>query len=371
MVTGRGKAVTFVRKFFVGDWRRTLAKGAFIALSGKASIPVLPLVSVSPMQGNWLKRWDIRTDGGGMSAKAAGFTQGLHRFALPFRKCVDVEGGFARAHALWTLDGMGVWDESLVLHGISDKNVEVRLAALRVAGERILYHEASDALLEAVSQSLPDDALEVATQRLLSLSLHQKQTKAFAVRPGHTERVMKAAGEFIDKPVLAKAFMVALNPVEYLPALQTLSGNPRFHRKDHPLPQHLGFAGLAQAEEETLGALLSFAAEAPVAFRDAVLEGFRLGSKAGKYISVDLIRLKSKPSGLTAMEKSGVSEYALAILHDQLTWPGDPKFKLQKALPPLSKPELARFNQGREIYQGLLCGMPRTGRSGSQNARTR
>lgn len=275
--------------------------------------------------------------------------------ALLRNAVTNAKSGFARAHALWTLDGMGVWDESLVLHGISDKNVEVRLAALRVAGERILYHEASDALLEAVSQSLPDDALEVATQRLLSLSLHQKQTKAFAVRPGHTERVMKAAGEFIDKPVLAKAFMVALNPVEYLPALQTLSGNPRFHRKDHPLPQHLGFAGLAQAEEETLSALLSFTAEAPVAFRDAVLEGFRLGSKAGKYVSVDLIRLKSKPSGLTAMEKSGVSEYALAILHDQLTWPGDPKFKLQKALPPLTKPELARFNQGREIYQGLCA----------------
>jgi len=268
---------------------------------------------------------------------------------------INAKSGFARAHALWTLDGMGVWDESLVMDAISDTNVEVRLAALRVAGEHILYHEASDVLIEAVSQPLPDDELEVATQRLLSLSFHEKQTKAFAVRPGHTERVMKAAGEFIDKPILAKAFMVALNPFEYLPALRTLSRNPRFHRKDHPLPQHLGFACLAQADEETLTALLSFAAEAPVELRDAVLEGFRLGSKAGKYVSLDLIRLKSKPSGLTAMEKSGVSEYALAILHDQLTWPDDPKFKLQKALAPLKKPELVRFNQGRQIYQGLCA----------------
>jgi len=55
------------------------------------------------------------------------------------------------------------------------------------------------------------------------------------------------------------------------------------------------------------------------------------------------------------MEEAGVPEYSLAILYDLLTWPGDPKFKLQKALPPLSESELVRFNKGREIYQGLCA----------------
>jgi mono/diheme cytochrome c family protein len=55
------------------------------------------------------------------------------------------------------------------------------------------------------------------------------------------------------------------------------------------------------------------------------------------------------------MEEAGVPEYSLAIIYDHITWPGDPKFKLRKALPPLSQAELARFNKGREIYQGL-CG---------------
>ncbi|GIS29188.1 MAG: hypothetical protein CM15mP130_2180 [Verrucomicrobiota bacterium] len=55
--------------------------------------------------------------------------------AIPLlkRAVKNAKSGFARAHALWTLDGMGVWDESLVLSAISDKDMDVRLAALRVS----------------------------------------------------------------------------------------------------------------------------------------------------------------------------------------------------------------------------------------------
>ena len=104
--------------------------------------------------------------------------------AIPLLKKMvkQAENGLARAHALWTLDGMGVWDESLVLQAISDKDMEVRLAALRVAGERLLIGQASDALLDAMGRSLPDDDLDVASQRLLSLSFYQKQANAHTVR---------------------------------------------------------------------------------------------------------------------------------------------------------------------------------------------
>jgi hypothetical protein len=122
---------------------------------------------------------------------------------------------------------MGEWDESLVLSAIKDKNIEVRLAALRIAGERLLQHEASDALLDAVGQALPDDDLDIAAQRLMSLSFYKKQTKAHVVRAGHIERVLNAAGKFIDKEIIAKAFMVALNSAEYIPALELLSKEAR------------------------------------------------------------------------------------------------------------------------------------------------
>ena len=275
--------------------------------------------------------------------------------AIPLLKDAvkQAESGLARAHALWTLEGLGVWDETLVTQAIADTHMDVRLAALRVTGEHILEHPVSDALLEAVSTPLPDDDLDIAAQRLLTLSCFKKQAREFTVRSGHIERVLQAAGTFIDQDLIAKAFMVALNPAETIPALERISRDSRFRRKVHPLPQHLAFAGFAQADAEQLAALIDFTARVHAALRDAILEGFRLGSKAGKAVPGDLVRFSTKPTGITSMEEAGVSEYSLAILYDHITWPGDPKFNLKKALPPLSESELARFNKGREIYQGL------------------
>ena len=277
--------------------------------------------------------------------------------AIPLlKKAVEnAQSGLARAHALWTLDGMGVWDESLVLSAISNKDMDVRLAALRVSGERLLENKASKVLLDAVAKPLPDDDLEISAQRLLSLSFYKKQTRSFSLRSGQIERVRVAAGRFIDSEHIAKAFIVALNPAEYIPALEYLSKDQHFQHKNHPLSQYLGFASFALAEPEMLLALIDFTAQAPDGIRDAVLEGLRLGSKAGKYVPGELVRLDAKPPGLTQMEKAGVPEYNLAIIYDHITWPGDPKFKLQKALQPLSQEELARFNKGREIYQGLCA----------------
>ena len=277
--------------------------------------------------------------------------------AIPLlkRAVKNAESGLARAHAMWTLDGMGVWDESLVLSAISDKDMNVRLAALRVSGERLLENKASKVLLDAVTKQLPDDDLDISAQRLLSLSFYKKQTRSFSLRSGQIERVREAAGRFIDSEHIAKAFIVALNPAEYIPALEYLSKDQHFQHKNHPLPQYLGFASFAQSNSEILAGLIDFTAHSPGGIRDAILEGLRLGSKAGKYVPGELVRFDAKPVGLTRMEDEGVPEYSLAIIYDHITWPGDSKFKLQKALPPLSQVELARFNKGREIYRGLCA----------------
>ncbi|GIS29187.1 MAG: hypothetical protein CM15mP130_2170 [Verrucomicrobiota bacterium] len=219
----------------------------------------------------------------------------------------------------------------------------------------MLENKASKLLLDAVAKPLPDDDLEISTQRLLSLSFYKKQTRSFLLRSGQIERVREAAGRFIDSELIAKAFIVALNPAEYLPALELLSKDQHFQHKNHPLPQYLGFASFVQAEPDMLSALIDFTAHSPGGIRDAVLEGLRLGSKAGKYVPGELVRFEAKPAGLTRMEEEGVPEYNLAIIYDHITWPGDSKFKLQKALPPLSQAELARFNKGREIYRGLCA----------------
>jgi hypothetical protein len=97
--------------------------------------------------------------------------------AIPLLKNLvkQAENGLARAHALWTLDGMGAWDESLVVNAIFDKDMEVRLAALRIAGEYLLINQVSDSLLEAVAQSLPDDDLDIAAPAFDVPELLQKR----------------------------------------------------------------------------------------------------------------------------------------------------------------------------------------------------
>ena len=277
--------------------------------------------------------------------------------AIPLLKeaVKNAESGLARAHALWTLEGMGKSDAGLLAQAIADKHMDVRLAALRVAGEYLLGNEDPDILLNAIATPLPDDDLDIAAQRLLTLSCFNKPSKIPTIRPGHIERAMLAAGPFIDQDLIAKAFMVALNPAEHIRALGIMSKDPRFKQKNHALPQHLAFASFAQADPEMLSVLIDFTAQAPHGFRDAILAGLRLGSEAGKYVPGELIRFDAKPPGLTLMEEAGVPEYSLAIIYDHITWPGDPKFKLRKALPPLSQAELARFNKGREIYQGLCA----------------
>ena len=123
---------------------------------------------------------------------------------------------------------------------------------------------------------------------------------------------------------------MALNPAEYLPALELLSKDQHFQHGKHPLPQYLGFASFVQAEPDMLSALIDFTAHSPDGIRDAVLEGLRLGSKAGKYVPGELVRFDAKPAGLTRMEEEGVPEYNLAIINDHITWPGDSKFKLRR-----------------------------------------
>jgi hypothetical protein len=94
----------------------------------------------------------------------------------------------------------------------------------------------------------------------MSLSFYKKETKVQVVREGHVERVLNAAGKFIDKEIIAKAFMVALNSAEYIPALELLSKEGGFQNLDtHPLPQYLAFACFTLADDEaSFTALLDF-----------------------------------------------------------------------------------------------------------------
>lgn len=74
----------------------------------------------------------------------------------------------ARVHALWTLEGLGMMDESLVRAAIGDRDNEIVKAGIRLS-EPIVKNGENRELTESISALLGDDDPNVVIQAMLSL----------------------------------------------------------------------------------------------------------------------------------------------------------------------------------------------------------
>ena len=75
-----------------------------------------------------------------------------------------------RLHALWTLDGLGALDDTLILHALKSADPQVRMAGLRLADDRILKQPAAHAPLGvALRAALRDADPRVTIQAMLSV----------------------------------------------------------------------------------------------------------------------------------------------------------------------------------------------------------
>lgn len=231
--------------------------------------------------------------------------------------------------------------------------MDVRLAALRASDELI---QAGDPVaVTAVADALADDTVDIAAQRLCSLSLVQKDWKNPSERSGHIKRVLEIAAPFSDREIVSLAGTVALNNAEYLGALRSLATKPGFNNKNNKLVQALSFAVLCTENKENIASLVDLASHADNAFAEAMLLGLRKGYSNNKVVAGELMKFEAKPEGYTRLEQKGLSKYAMAPLKEMLTWPGDYKYHLASALTPLSDGDQARFDAGREIYRGLCA----------------
>ena len=80
----------------------------------------------------------------------------------------DSSNPIGRLHALWTLDGLGVYDRSLLLEKLEDEDGRVRAAAVRILEPKLA---SGDELIAKAVLSLADDSdLEVVTQLILSIA---------------------------------------------------------------------------------------------------------------------------------------------------------------------------------------------------------
>jgi glucose/arabinose dehydrogenase/mono/diheme cytochrome c family protein len=75
-----------------------------------------------------------------------------------------------RLHALWTLDGLGVLKDKLILQAVKDKDPQVRMAGLRLADTRVDAKAVAGApLVGAMQDALRDSDPRVAIQAMLSV----------------------------------------------------------------------------------------------------------------------------------------------------------------------------------------------------------
>ena len=94
------------------------------------------------------------------------------RGAVPALKSLAESGGspLGRLHAMWTLEGLGVFDTDLIFKKTQDLDARVRAAVVRLCEPELLKR--NTALLAAIKPLASDADIDVAIQVVLSMGLH-------------------------------------------------------------------------------------------------------------------------------------------------------------------------------------------------------
>jgi mono/diheme cytochrome c family protein len=265
--------------------------------------------------------------------------------AIPALKELLASGSpLTRLHALWTLDGLGAASPDLLRTALTDKDAQVRAAAVRIAGrdmapDLIALTSEKDALVLAhlaiklSSFNLPD--ADTAVAKLLA-----SNGKNALVREGGLTglRGREAAFAKLLASQLSKSNASQITPV--IEALGTL----------------LASANKAGPFED----MLELAAAQPQggAIQVAAIKG--LASSGGDSKSKappKLLWLDAEPSTLKTL-KAAMTDKAGAKLFTsveaRLAWPGKPGAPPPPKIVPLNEVQTALYEKGKTIY-ATLC----------------
>jgi mono/diheme cytochrome c family protein len=291
-----------------------------------------------------------------------------------------------RLHALWTLDGLGRMEPTLVLRALADPSRDVRAAGVRLAEPWI--EKPNDPLAAAVIKRADDPDWLVRRQAAASLGAlpaDQRETILASILKRHgTDPVVVDAvlsGVRSREPILLSHLVDAHTETPALGAAITMT-----------------VAAIVKSADETAvqNVMAMAAAEAPMWQRSAVLRGAEVallaatmpGGGGGRRGAAPDTSAGGRqgPGGAPAFGRTGTGnprptvaalkltrEPALSALasdptHDlgararavlaRVVWPGKPT--AAPAAPPLTADEQKRFEAGREVYQTLCvaCHQP-------------
>ena len=242
-----------------------------------------------------------------------------------------------RLHALWTLEGMGAADWSLVKNAFDDLNPQVRAAAVRISGSIDSGPDNFRKLLPLARDTSP----AVRLQTLLRLG-------DFSKHPEARKSMIELLSANVGNPLFRHAALSGLANNE-LPFLREIPAKSA--TRNHSIfLRELAAVVCRNREPESVAALLKLIAERKEQsdFQKAILDGMAQGIQKGRPVM-----LRREPDALTSLRSSKRPQIQkrAKTAETRITWPGDPAQKTDsKKIRPLVKAEREQFRQGRQLY---------------------
>ncbi len=289
---------------------------------------------------------------------ANGWWRDTSQRLLVERKAVDqtralgklVTGGqqpLGRLHALWTLEGIGQLDWTIIRAALADRNAMVRATAVRLAARFAESDDGPEVLKKLLGMSA-DDRPMVRLQLLFSLG---------AFRDAKAERVMADIVSQHPGDIFHAAAVSGLEGRE-LEFVERLLNQPQWQQESDDKRGLLAMLAMTVFNEHDakrvsrLLALISAQHDERAWRRDELLTGV-LSSHFSRAKWPEPLALPQRPELLEKLRSA--KDDALDEITDRLarivTWPGDTTVRPQKPNPrPLTDAEQKQFALGQAIF---------------------
>ncbi|MBB5034345.1 PVC-type heme-binding CxxCH protein [Prosthecobacter vanneervenii] len=265
--------------------------------------------------------------------------------AIPsLKELLASDSPITRLHALWTLDGLSAATPDLLRTALTDKDAQVRAAAVRISGrdlapDLIALTSEKDALVLAhlaiklTSFNLPD--ADTAVAKLLSIN-----GKNALVREGALTGLRGREAAFAK---LLAAQLSKSNSASITPVIEALGALLASANKAGPFEDMLELA----AAQPQGGAI-----------QVAAIKGLATSSADPKSKTTPkLLWLEAEPATLKTLKTAMTDKTSAKLftsVEARLAWPGKPGAPPPPKIVPLNEAQTALYEKGKTIY-ATLC----------------
>ncbi len=270
--------------------------------------------------------------------------------SIPALRALATSGkeALGRLHAIYTLSGLKDADSDTLKKALSDKDSNVRIAAIKNA-EPLVAGEQADEWVKLMAEQAKDKNLQIALQAIFSLG---------ANTDGKADDILaELLTNPIDHKYAADAVLSGLTGREFR-MLTRLCADAAFEKSsDHGKDsiKSLTKAIIGEKNPGKISATLSLAATQPTEGRwraEAILDGL-LGAKP-KNAKAGSIKLPGPPDGWHLLEKDGKQKDRVKKITEWIAWKGNSAETKTVEPKALSAADKKLFDEGKTRYQ-ILC----------------